>query len=761
MIVYVLLYQVTDEQGRRRFHGAFSGGFSAGYFNSVGSKEGWQPSAFTSSRDRRNAGPSSPDNGSASSRAYAQRAEDFMDEEDDPLLGKRLETTAQYDTLQSTLKGQLREQQQGSGGHPQRQQPIPAFALPEDLLLPPSESVGAKLLNRMGWKDGQGIGPRIRKRKFEPQSESKQQQEEEEETKEEIYVAPRVSIDRSVFPEPKNDRYGAGFDPYANAPEFARYKMQHQQSAQQAQQGKREIVSFADALKADSNGDRRAVLGYGLSALEENDDLDVYGTTSMSEFDTEIAPIGKRGANIKRVDSAAQESKQPSRRNPTVCSDGKAPLPGFELAPSREKPPKSVLLRLEVPAGFKPVHRFKSSDGTNDSVASLYRLHNFSTSKHGQGSLMTAKQRGAMLGEEPEQEAPSAKSSVFDLMDPAQRQKLFGAVAQAKQGAVAQPQVPKERQPLVQGGEVLRATITASIANRFVSAKEESSDAATAEVAAAPMIKKSYRTECMWMPSSLLCKRFHVKCKSATTTSAPMDASSADKRDLFDREITPHLIAAYSSAKSATSGSGAATRTELSVKTNAQEEEELPPLPIVQKPAASLLQSIFEPSDEEESDGDESSSDDSSSDEGEAKAPSTRSTEPQKFTALAALSTTDQPSIQDLSNGNLPVVPARVHSGWRSEDSSSSSDSEQDGPSRSSARKSKKRRREHDDDSDADSRRKKDRKKHKKKKAHKKHRSSSSSDAKHAKASKKSSHKSKSRYKDSRRDRSRSPRRSR
>lgn len=31
---------VTDERGRRRFHGAFTGGFSAGYFNTVGSKEG-------------------------------------------------------------------------------------------------------------------------------------------------------------------------------------------------------------------------------------------------------------------------------------------------------------------------------------------------------------------------------------------------------------------------------------------------------------------------------------------------------------------------------------------------------------------------------------------------------------------------------------------------------------------------------------------------------------------------------------------------
>ena len=41
---------VTDDQGRRRLHGAFTGGFSAGYYNTVGSKEGWTPAAFVSSR---------------------------------------------------------------------------------------------------------------------------------------------------------------------------------------------------------------------------------------------------------------------------------------------------------------------------------------------------------------------------------------------------------------------------------------------------------------------------------------------------------------------------------------------------------------------------------------------------------------------------------------------------------------------------------------------------------------------------------------
>lgn len=32
--------EVVDEKGRKRLHGAFTGGWSAGHFNTVGSKEG-------------------------------------------------------------------------------------------------------------------------------------------------------------------------------------------------------------------------------------------------------------------------------------------------------------------------------------------------------------------------------------------------------------------------------------------------------------------------------------------------------------------------------------------------------------------------------------------------------------------------------------------------------------------------------------------------------------------------------------------------
>ncbi|XP_017158605.1 G patch domain-containing protein 1-like [Poecilia reticulata] len=66
---------VKDERGRyQRFHGAFTGGFSAGYFNTVGSKEGWAPSTFVSSRQQK-------------AEKHHARPEDFMDEEVNGKLG--------------------------------------------------------------------------------------------------------------------------------------------------------------------------------------------------------------------------------------------------------------------------------------------------------------------------------------------------------------------------------------------------------------------------------------------------------------------------------------------------------------------------------------------------------------------------------------------------------------------------------------------------------------------------------------------------
>lgn len=88
---------VTDEKGRRRFHGAFTGGFSAGYFNSVGSRDGWRPQQFKSSR-------------SSKAGNLVQRPEDYMDDEDTGEFGfapTAIRATQQYSD--QTNKGTKRE----------------------------------------------------------------------------------------------------------------------------------------------------------------------------------------------------------------------------------------------------------------------------------------------------------------------------------------------------------------------------------------------------------------------------------------------------------------------------------------------------------------------------------------------------------------------------------------------------------------------------------------------------------------------------
>eukprot|EP00968_Pinguiococcus_pyrenoidosus_P014254 scaffold1298_cov257-Pinguiococcus_pyrenoidosus.AAC.12 len=126
--------EVRDAEGRRRFHGAFTGGFSAGYFNTVGSKEGWAPKSFQSSRQKR--------------QRVEQRPEDFMDEEDG-LLGS-LNTTEAYDT---TEKREERAPPQEVGI---------AQAVEKELgVLRKDSGIGRKLLRKMGWKEGKAVGAKV------------------------------------------------------------------------------------------------------------------------------------------------------------------------------------------------------------------------------------------------------------------------------------------------------------------------------------------------------------------------------------------------------------------------------------------------------------------------------------------------------------------------------------------------------------------------------------------------------------------------
>ena len=67
---------VRDSKGRRRFHGAFTGGFSAGHFMTVGSEEGFTPQQFVSNRSQR-----------WDQTLIQRKPENFMDSEDLDVFG--------------------------------------------------------------------------------------------------------------------------------------------------------------------------------------------------------------------------------------------------------------------------------------------------------------------------------------------------------------------------------------------------------------------------------------------------------------------------------------------------------------------------------------------------------------------------------------------------------------------------------------------------------------------------------------------------
>ncbi|XP_002164808.4 G patch domain-containing protein 1 isoform X1 [Hydra vulgaris] len=142
---------VLDKQGRQRFHGAFTGGFSAGYFNTVGSKEGWVPATFKSSR------------GDRKETQNSFKPEDFMDEDDfadHGIAPKKLVTSEKFRNDEQDIASRKRMIQKAVDTG-EIHSAVPGGILMEDLIVPSKVSVGIKLLQGMGWKLGQGIGEKL------------------------------------------------------------------------------------------------------------------------------------------------------------------------------------------------------------------------------------------------------------------------------------------------------------------------------------------------------------------------------------------------------------------------------------------------------------------------------------------------------------------------------------------------------------------------------------------------------------------------
>ncbi|KAA8908481.1 hypothetical protein FN846DRAFT_777246 [Sphaerosporella brunnea] len=371
--------EVVDERGRKRLHGAFTGGFSAGlyplresamhsYFNTVGSKEGWTPSAFKSSRGAR-------------AKTGLPKPEDFMDEED----LREAEEARQIEMNRNFV---------GIGGPEDGRQPRTLM----DLLIPAIEdTMGTKLLKKMGWKEGQGIGPKtLRKAKdFDGETEGSSGSKE-------FLFAPENA--RLVSFRRKDDVHGLG---YAVEAPFGKSGKQDE--------GNTDVIGFGTGSKpAKLKKPTGPAFGVGILNDDGEDDEDPYEIRPKSSYNRVIGgdkPKKKPAARPlagKHVFVPKKAATLKSYETARKCHDGRLPLPGFILADVTVEPQKPHYPPPTVPEDWKipgMAEKTPAPKAVSTGDASVAKLD--------------PRARGALLGE-----APLPGKSVFDFLTPEARNRI-------------------------------------------------------------------------------------------------------------------------------------------------------------------------------------------------------------------------------------------------------------------------------------------------------------------------------------------------
>ncbi|KAG1688808.1 G patch domain-containing protein 1 [Nymphon striatum] len=365
---------VTDEKGRRRFHGAFTGGFSAGYYNTVGTKEGWTPATFISSRSKK-------------AELKSQTTLDIMDEEDKGEHGishQAVHVTSVYQDNLENIGKRSRAQFMKSG-------PIPGEPALSNLIRPLGETIGFKLLKKMGWKSGQGIGPRIKykdKRKQMKQNETGDKiytcsipddiyTDDEDENAKNHTFAP---VDMDCVPyTAKDNNFGLGYEGLKKED----YLSSHINLF--------EPTSTKAVFK---NKSRLAISGqaFGVGAFEVDDD-DIYARDDMARYDFTLGAEEKQETKKKKFSKTLNEA-----------------LNGFHLS-SKSKIQLKVFAPPIIPKDFKPIHRCKNLNEVKKQNTSLQGMDRHS---------LTVSERSHMIGEN----NMSSSSSVFDLIAPQEKAKL-------------------------------------------------------------------------------------------------------------------------------------------------------------------------------------------------------------------------------------------------------------------------------------------------------------------------------------------------
>jgi hypothetical protein len=244
------------KQQPTRFHGAFTGGFSAGYFNTVGSKEGWKPST-EARRD--------------------QQLDDFMDDQDHEQWGGPTKVRQEYtSTEKPPIKNTASELK--AAVH------VASSSL-DRLFKISHQTVGPRLLGRLGWREG-GSAAYVKDDDYEFGRRHANNDDKEQQALLSSKKIRKIQLQqtRVKLPPPKLDQCGLGFEAFQDAPEFQRHHDRRRKLAQERARGGRDVYRTSELTGAgalESNGKPR---GGGKSNDNDGDNAAYVSYETMEDF---------------------------------------------------------------------------------------------------------------------------------------------------------------------------------------------------------------------------------------------------------------------------------------------------------------------------------------------------------------------------------------------------------------------------------------------------------------------------------------------
>ncbi|XP_055588668.1 G patch domain-containing protein 1 homolog [Uranotaenia lowii] len=361
---------VLDVNGKRRFHGAFTGGFSAGYWNTVGSAEGWTPTEFKSSRTEK------------SVPAKMQTAMDFMDDEDLSEFGIAPQRVQARDDFAAAGSKRRIAQHRPSDG------PIPGQPVLRALLEPAKEKTVVRMLKQMGWREGQGIGER--QTRTEKKKAKDRNQKEKYVMKMYGCELPGTSSGTLHESDTESDLSDNevtfapdDFDPFVASVKINTFGLGYTGLARNEAPNSQRFNLFETLEVVDRNNKKLSIRGqaFGIGALEDDDDEDIYFKDDMSKYDFSLESSSKMPETVKSKDQIGN-------------------IEGFCAAAKQGKQIKKVF-RVTLPENFVPRNwsqRRTRFEPVNEVESNLKEKNHYKIQGLGRHDH-DPKTRGAILGE--------------------------------------------------------------------------------------------------------------------------------------------------------------------------------------------------------------------------------------------------------------------------------------------------------------------------------------------------------------------------